>query len=140
MGGPHPICKFISFDNRTGEASGLQLTHRMTPPQKCIRLTFYKSDVWLSGSQISKKWQPDGFVRVPYQNLQKSIKIKNLTFLSFLATDKHCTMVENLSLSFNHPQNLQKWHYRRCIWEKTQRLLTVSLVWRGWVEKKNDVF
>jgi len=33
VGGPHPVCNFISFDNRTGEASDLQLTHRMTPPK-----------------------------------------------------------------------------------------------------------
>ena len=54
---------------------------------------------------------------VPYQKLQKFTKIKNLTSPSFLAMDKHWTMVEKSSLPFNHPQNLQKWHCRRCIWE-----------------------
>jgi len=38
-----------------GKAFGLQLTHRMETPQKCIQLTFYESDVFLSNSQISKK-------------------------------------------------------------------------------------
>ena len=111
------------FDNRTGWRQVYNLHIRWHPPFQCIWLTIYEPDVWLSGSQISKKWELNGFVRVPYQKLKKSTKIKNLTSPSFLVADKHYTMVEKSSLPFNHLQNIQKWHYRSRISEKMGRLL-----------------
>jgi len=50
----HPVYNFFTLWQLDGVASGSQLTNRMPPPIQSIRLTIYKPDVRLSGSQISK--------------------------------------------------------------------------------------
>jgi len=166
VGGAHLVCKFVnrmipSSDSqicKSGEVHPLPIwftnlfpltNGRGRRPVYNLHIGWHPPKVhtvnilWTERLAIrfsNFKKMTTGWLRPGALNLQKSIKIKNLTSSSFFVVDKHCTMVEKFFLPFNHPQNLQKRHYKSCIWEKTQRLVHYSLVRHGWVGKKNDVF
>ena len=125
------LVRFTNLQTRWGLPtcpSGLQIYFFWQPDGGGVRFTTYTPDdifpkvhpvniVWTGclvvGSQILKKWQLNDLVRVSYQNLQKFIKIVNLTSLLFLAINKYYTMVENIFLPFNHLQNFKKRYYLR---------------------------